>query len=280
MLATLVALTTERPAQAVTHTWKSLGDGDYTNATFTYAGWNGDSGTGAIGGDSVAINGDAIVELDETFAARLAGAIDRARALGLVTGTLQAGDLLRFPQALTVREDAAAPPEEELNGLRRAAEEGLTVALDALDGMRRQEGAMLQVDLDRRRAALADAIDRVEAAAADGQGALRTRLHERIQDLGGELTLEPAAVAQEVVRFVARSDIAEEVVRFRAHLAHMSGLLAAPEPCGRKLDFLIQEMNREVNTIGSKADGLQVPAIIVDMKSELERLREQVQNIE
>jgi uncharacterized protein (TIGR00255 family) len=220
------------------------------------------------------------VELDEAFAGRLAGAIERARELGVVSGALQPGDLLRFPQALAVREAPVASPEDEAVQLKRGAESALAAALEALDAMRRREGELLRADLDARRTMLAAAIERVAEAAAQGQGILRTRLHERIGDLAGGLPLDPAAVAQEVVRFVARSDISEELVRFRAHLVHWNDLAGGPEPCGRKLDFLLQEMNREVNTIGSKSEGLQVSPIIVDMKAELERMREQVQNVE
>jgi uncharacterized protein (TIGR00255 family) len=123
-------------------------------------------------------------------------------------------------------------------------------------------------------------IEQVAAAAVDGEQTLQTRLAVRVQDLAGSIATDPAAVAQEIVRFVARSDISEELVRFRAHLVHWQELGAGPEPCGRKLDFLLQEMNREINTIGSKAEGLQVSPLIVEVKSELERMREQVQNIE
>jgi uncharacterized protein (TIGR00255 family) len=221
-----------------------------------------------------------IVELDEAFAGRVAAAIERARELGVVSGTLQPGDLLRFPQALAVREAPVASPEDEAAQLKRGAEAALAAALEALDAMRRREGELLRADLDGRRTTLAAAIERVAEAAAHGQGVLRTRLHERVGDLGNGLALDPAAVAQEVVRFVARSDISEELVRFRAHLVHWNDLAGGPEPCGRKLDFLLQEMNREVNTIGSKSEGLQVSPIIVDMKAELERMREQVQNVE
>jgi uncharacterized protein (TIGR00255 family) len=77
-----------------------------------------------------------------------------------------------------------------------------------------------------------------------------------------------------------RSDISEEVTRFRAHLAHWMALADGPEPCGRKLDFLLQEMNREINTIGSKADGLDISQLIIGAKAELEKMREQVQNVE
>jgi uncharacterized protein (TIGR00255 family) len=83
-----------------------------------------------------------------------------------------------------------------------------------------------------------------------------------------------------VERFVARSDISEEIERFRAHLEHWSRLTAGEEPCGRKLDFLLQELNREINTIGSKAEGTSVTELVVHVKSELERMREQIQNVE
>ena len=88
------------------------------------------------------------------------------------------------------------------------------------------------------------------------------------------------AVAQEVVRLASRSDISEEVARFRAHVAHWVMLSDSAEPCGRKLDFLLQEMNREVNTMGSKADGLRVSELVIAAKAELEKMREQVQNVE
>jgi uncharacterized protein (TIGR00255 family) len=87
-------------------------------------------------------------------------------------------------------------------------------------------------------------------------------------------------IAQEIVRTAQRSDISEEVTRFRGHLAHWTVLIDGAEPCGRKLDFLLQEMNREINTIGAKADGLGVSELIINAKAELERMREQVQNVE
>jgi uncharacterized protein (TIGR00255 family) len=94
------------------------------------------------------------------------------------------------------------------------------------------------------------------------------------------LPIDQAALAQEVVRVAQRSDIAEELTRFRGHLMHWDALTGGDEPCGRKLDFLLQEMNREVNTTGAKADGLTVAELIIETKAELERMREQVQNVE
>jgi uncharacterized protein (TIGR00255 family) len=123
-------------------------------------------------------------------------------------------------------------------------------------------------------------IERLAAAAAGGRADLEARLAERVRELARDLPADPAAIAQEIVRTAGRSDISEEVTRFRAHLAHWTALAESAEPCGRKFDFLLQEMNREINTIGSKADGLAVTELIVNAKAELEKMREQVQNVE
>ncbi len=98
-------------------------------------------------------------------------------------------------------------------------------------------------------------MDDLERLARAGQERLGTRLRERLAALPADLAGDPAALAQEVVRFVARSDVDEEIVRMRGHIEHWHGARGGREPCGRKLDFLLQEMNREINTIGSKAEG-------------------------
>ena len=109
---------------------------------------------------------------------------------------------------------------------------------------------------------------------------MEQRLGERVRELRTELQADETAVAQEIVRMAARSDISEEVARFRGHVSHWALLADSPDPCGRKLDFLLQEMNREVNTMGSKADGLRVSELVISAKAELEKMREQVQNAE
>jgi uncharacterized protein (TIGR00255 family) len=120
----------------------------------------------------------------------------------------------------------------------------------------------------------------VAIAADEGRAAIEQRLTDRVRELRNELQADETAVAQEIVRTAGRSDISEEVSRFRAHVAHWVTLADSAEPCGRKLDFLLQEMNREVNTMGSKADGLRVSELIIAAKAELEKMREQVQNVE
>jgi uncharacterized protein (TIGR00255 family) len=146
--------------------------------------------------------------------------------------------------------------------------------------MRIREGTHLAADLDSRREFLAGLIERLGTAAALGRSALEERLHERLRELSLDIPVDQAMLAQEIVRMAGRSDISEEVTRFRAHLAHWRVLAEGDEPCGRKLDFLLQEMNREVNTIGAKADGLDVAELIIAAKAELEKMREQVQNVE
>jgi len=220
------------------------------------------------------------VSINEAFTAALVKALDHARGTGLVTGALLPGDLLRFPQALTVREEAAELDEDGRAALEAAMVQAVESALDELDVMRRHEGAQLRVDLDARKSGVAEAVEQVAERAAAGQGELRERLARRVAELSADVATDPAAVAQEVVRFAQRSDISEEVVRFRAHVNQWTSLTDGPEPCGRKLDFLLQEMNREVNTMGSKADGAGVPEAIIGIKAELEKMREQVQNVE
>ena len=217
------------------------------------------------------------IAVNDTVIEALSAALERARERGLVVGGLTPGDLLRFPQAISVTErkedtpDAAIPP---------AVEAALAAALIDLDQMRTAEGAHLRVELDGRRAQLGELFDRASDAAQAGAATLRTRLAERVKEMQLDTSIEESAVAQEIVRYANRSDITEETVRFRAHLEHWRALSDSPEPCGRKLDFLLQEMNREVNTLGSKAEGAGVSEIVVELKAELEKLREQVQNVE
>ena len=229
---------------------------------------------------TVRLKVDSPVELDlnERLAEALAAAGEQARRRGWVESGLTAGELLRFPQAVTVRELPADRDAWQAVCARVSAAVG--EALGDLDRMRRREGEFLRADLAGRAAEVAALVERIVADAETGADAQRERLAARIADLGGAVQAEPELVAQEIVRWAARSDIHEEVARLRGHLEHLAELAAGPAPCGRKLDFLVQEMNREVNTIGSKAEGRETGALVVAAKAELERLREQIQNVE
>jgi uncharacterized protein (TIGR00255 family) len=217
--------------------------------------------------------------LNEEFAKALASAVEQARARGLVAGDLTPGDLLRLPQALAIRE--RLPEQGGVSAMfGTAIDDAVDSAIAQLEEMRVREGVHLRADLDGRKALLAGLIARISTAANTGRDALEARLLERARELAGAMPIDQSALAQEVVRVAQRSDITEEVTRFHGHLAHWDALSDSPEPCGRKLDFLLQEMNREVNTVGSKADGLQISEVVIEAKAELEKMREQVQNVE
>src|SRR5213080_389075 len=220
------------------------------------------------------------VEFNDDFGRALEAALEQARARGLVNGALTPGDLLRIPQAITIRDRQTSEDEVTQQAVASQAREAIDGALRDLDTMRAREGDHLRADLDQRRMLVADLVERIAVAADQGRAAMEERLRERVRELRAELQADEAAVAQEIVRMAARSDISEEVERFRGHVSHWAALADAAEPCGRKLDFLLQEMNREVNTMGSKADGLRVSEIIIAAKAELEKMREQVQNAE
>jgi len=219
------------------------------------------------------------VEFNEPFARALEGALDKARARNLIAGTLTPGDLLRLPQAISIRERSA--DDETVTALiAEQAKSTIEAAVLDLQTMRATEGVHLRADLDQRRTLVAEMVERVAVAADEGRAALEQRLTDRVMQLRIDLQADETTVAQEIVKWAARSDISEEVVRFRGHVSHWQTLSDSAEPCGRKLDFLLQEMNREVNTMGSKADGLRVSEIIIAAKAELEKMREQVQNVE
>lgn len=221
------------------------------------------------------------VVLDEALLKRVTELLADARARGLVVGELTASDVLRIPQLLDVRvkaPDPAAPPLPP--GIASLVDLVVSDAMDALVVMRATEGRFLQTDLDARLVTMEGFVDSLERVAQEGQATLEGRLRERLAELPPDIQGDPAMIAQEVVRFVARSDVDEEIVRMRGHAKHWRALASGPEPCGRKLDFLVQEMNREINTIGSKVEGARATEIVIAAKAELERLREQVQNVE
>jgi uncharacterized protein (TIGR00255 family) len=220
------------------------------------------------------------VELNESLALALSAALETARSQGLVQGALTPGDLLRLPQALAVRERPMERDAAVAGQIVEMVEAAVEEAVAQLDAMRATEGGHLNADLEVRRALLGGMLEEIADAADQGRADLQTRLALRVQELTAEISVDETLIAQEIVRVAARSDISEETARFRAHLAHWKALAESPEPCGRKLEFLLQEMNREVNTIGSKADGLRVSNVVIAAKAELEKMREQVQNVE
>jgi len=153
-------------------------------------------------------------------------------------------------------------------------------AVDNLDAMRLREGAALMEDLVSRRESLSTLIVRVAEHAPQVVVDSAKRLKERVEQLAGDNGMDEGRIAQEIAFMADRCDITEELVRFGSHLRQFDETILMDEPVGRKLDFLLQELNREVNTIGSKANDADITSCVVQLKAELEKIREQVQNIE
>jgi uncharacterized protein (TIGR00255 family) len=153
-------------------------------------------------------------------------------------------------------------------------------AVDSLDTMRLQEGAALLEDLQGRRETLSALIGQVAERAPQVVIDTGKRLKERVEQLAGESGVDEGRMAQEIAFMADRCDITEELVRFGSHLRQFDETLLREEPVGRKLDFLLQELNREVNTIGSKANDAEIASWVVQLKADLEKIREQIQNIE
>lgn len=170
--------------------------------------------------------------------------------------------------------DADGAPYEA--GLFAASED----ALDDLLKMRKVEGAHLTAALREHLAAVANGVAGIRKQAPMVLTAKKVRLESRLAELIGNAGLDPARIAQEVALMVDRIDVVEELERLESHVEHAKGLMAIAGPGGRRLDFLAQEMLREVNTIGSKCSDSVVARTVVDMKAELERMREQIQNLE
>jgi uncharacterized protein (TIGR00255 family) len=155
-------------------------------------------------------------------------------------------------------------------------------AISALNSMREQEGAALWRDLRDLGDAIATRIEAIATRAPDVVSEYRERLRERVNQALSELnvTVEPADLIREVSLFCDRSDVSEEIVRMRSHVEQFRATLDLSESSGRKLEFIVQEMGRETNTIGSKANDVQIARQVVEIKTDLERIREQVQNVE
>lgn len=156
----------------------------------------------------------------------------------------------------------------------------LADAMDSFGDMRSKEGEALFAEIAGRIAIINELVETVAVRAPLAVAANVERLKERIAKLLGDVQLDEIRLVQEVALLADRMEVTEELVRLRSHFKQFDSLLILDEPTGRKLDFLLQEMNREVNTIGSKANDAEIAAMVVELKSEMEKVREQIQNIE
>jgi uncharacterized protein (TIGR00255 family) len=211
---------------------------------------------------------------EELAAAYVDAAQTLARRLRLA-GKVGLADVLRLPELFEVVE-RPPDPGKELPGLRRA----LAAALRAFVRERTREGRHVQRDMCRRAGTLASLAGRIRRRLPELQRALQRRMEDRLARLGAGGGVDQARLAQELAALADRGDVTEELVRLESHLAALAAALRGRAPAGKQVEFLLQEILRELNTTGAKAADVQTSAWVLEAKGEVEKLREQVQNVE
>lgn len=213
------------------------------------------------------------VQVDRALFDAYASALEGLSAAG-VRDDRSLMSIARLPDVLVVTE-----AEEDQDALRSLLRETLSAALDGMVAMREREGAEMKKDLAFRADRIEEMTGRIEARYPETVAEYTARLKNSIEELIGQ-SVDEARLLTEVAVMADRSAIAEETVRLRAHIAQLRECLEKAEPVGRRIDFLVQELNREVNTISSKSQDVPITQLAVSMKAEIEKLREQLQNIE
>ena len=215
------------------------------------------------------------VTIDEQLAKAYISALEELRDRFSLADDISVSLLSKCPEVLKVEQ-----VEEDGEQLWEILKTALDDAVASLIRMREIEGEAMKKALLERADAIEAVIGKIEARAPEVPREYKTKLTERISDLLEQQVADESRIAMEVALFADRCSIDEELVRLRSHFGQMRQILDMDQPVGRKLDFLVQEMNREINTIGSKANDLEITRYVVDVKSEIEKIREQVQNIE
>lgn len=221
------------------------------------------------------LRADDHVELDLALAESYLRAIRRLKTRLKINGAVSLETVLNAPGVLKLSEHALDP-----NQVWPCIETALRAALSQLIKMREKEGRHLARDIAQRLDGMATGVDRIRQAAPQSVAKFREALQARIREAGVDLPVTDDRLVKEILLFADRCDITEELTRLSSHLNQFRDGLKSREPVGRALDFLSQEMNRELNTIGAKANAVEISQEVVKLKAELEKIREQAQNIE
>ena len=216
------------------------------------------------------------VTVNRELAGQYAAALrELAQVCGQETYSVSPETLSRFPDVLTVTK-----ADEDLETVSADLCTVLREALDAYNAMRAVEGKKLAEDISHRLDVILDNTARVEQRSPETVAEYRAKLTARMQEVLQSATVDPQRILNEAAIYADKVAVDEETVRLRSHVAQLRTMLESDEPMGRKMDFLIQEVNRESNTIGSKCSDVAIAKVVVDLKAEVEKMREQVQNVE
>jgi uncharacterized protein (TIGR00255 family) len=218
---------------------------------------------------------DAEVRVNHSLAAGYVAALRQLQERYALGKEIGIDTLARYSDIFSVHR---APEDEEL--IWRSVQTVASAAVEQLLAMRTAEGTRLKEDMQARAAEILALVEQIERRSPQTVADYQARLQVRMKELLGEVHVDDQRLLTETAIFADKVAVAEETVRLRSHFLQMETMLCSREPVGRKLDFLVQEMNREANTIGSKALDAEIAHMVVDIKAEIEKIREQVQNVE
>ena len=223
----------------------------------------------------VSASDNVVIEINHSLASGYVNAIKELSETYEINDGLSAINLSRFPDLFTVKSQAI---DEDI--VWSVVEEATSVALDGFAAMRAKEGKKLYDDVKSRVETILEKVAFVEERSPETVKAYREKLETRIREMLADATVDEGRLLTETAIFADKVAVAEETVRLRSHIKQLMELLESDIAVGRKLDFIVQEMNREANTIGSKAQDIEIAHTVVDIKAEIEKIREQIQNID
>jgi uncharacterized protein (TIGR00255 family) len=219
-------------------------------------------------------NGNEVVFDDALARSLVSSARKAAQEFGL-DYNFNVAELMRYPDVVTVK--GGSGDEDEISELVLAAIVG---ALDKLESMRLKEGASVKADFEKLVGNIESYLNRAKERAPKVVEDYRAKIDERIREFLGDVEVDEAKLLNEVAFFADKADVNEEIQRLSSHIVQFYEILSSSEPQGRKLDFLSQEMNREINTMGSKSNDKELTSYVLAMKNELEKIKEQIRNVE
>lgn len=219
--------------------------------------------------------GNTEVEVNSAYAAALVSKLNKTAEEFHIENDVKMSSLILLPDFLNVKK-RTLPDETVTAAVLKTAEEAVCGFVE----MRETEGARLKGDINGRTDFILKQVEFIDERSPKTVAAYRERLEKKIKELLGDKTVDEQRLLTETAIFADKVAVAEETVRLKSHITQLNDLLNAGGAVGRKLDFIVQEMNRETNTIGSKAQDAEITRAVVDMKSEIEKIREQIQNIE
>jgi len=218
---------------------------------------------------------DISIKLDEQMAEAYYDAFQKIKDKFGVIDDISVALIAKSPDVITVEKN-----EEDYNVIWEALKPAVDQALDMLIDMRSKEGVKLTKDIVERCDLILGMVEAVERRSPQLVEEYREKISDRIKEYLKDVEIDETRLLNEVAFFADKANITEEIVRMKSHVSQLKATLSGNEPVGRKLDFIVQEMNRETNTIGSKANDLYITNVVVNIKSELEKIREQIQNLE